>query len=395
MRLNYVNCFCVDLSFVYKYLSIILLLFFFNACQLNSQHELTQVEASETIRQVVQQKYPDNLYLGATIGGAEWATPTESILNQQFSYITPDHHFKQPYIHPEPGKWRWKNADAWIEKAKKNKQVMRLHAPISPQASKWAREDHRTKQEMAVMLEEYLVALTTRYNGVEQVKWLDVVNEAITEEGDWFGPKPGTDAWENPWTILGFKTDIPNKFPLLKQKGVPLYIIKAFELAQIHAPDISLVLNQHRMTSPESIALMKELVLYLRELGLRVDGIGWQAHIKSELRGFMDPNSQYLINLDQLVKWAHANQFEFHITENNIHYPTDKAYDPNISKVYVNLLSVLLNNRDSGVVTWNLWNINDRPHYNNPSKQVLGLWDENFKPQPAYFEFLNTLKTAK
>lgn len=47
--------------------------------------------------------------------------------------------------------------------------------------------------------------------------------------GDWFGPREGTDKWENPWTILGYDEE--------SELRVPLYIDKAFEIANKYAPD--------------------------------------------------------------------------------------------------------------------------------------------------------------
>ncbi|MBU3005366.1 endo-1,4-beta-xylanase [Paraglaciecola arctica] len=348
----------------------------------------------ESIRDIVQQNFSENVLIGATINHTFWDTPAEDILNLHFNYITPGNAFKQSYIHPKPGVWRWENSDAWIEKGIQNNQIIRIHGPISPQVSTWAREDHRSKDEMATMLDEFLTGLILRYNGIKQVKWLDVVNETITEEGEWFGPKSGTDLWENPWTILGFEKDIPNKYPLLQQKGIPIYIIKSFEIATKYATEMKLMINQHRMTSPESIALMKELVLYLRDIGLRIDAIGWQAHIKSEREEFKDSNSDYLIRLDNLIKWSHQNNFEFHVTENNIHHDSDQPYDMEISRVYVNIINVLLDNRQSGVVGWNLWTIADQQHYSNPKIKLLGLWDENYQPQPAFYEFTKALRKA-
>ena len=63
---------------------------------------------------------------------------------------------------------------------------------------------------------------------------MDVVNETISRDGEWFAEKPGFKKWENPWTQIGLNDD-----------GIPIYIIKAFEIANKYAPNISLVYNQH------------------------------------------------------------------------------------------------------------------------------------------------------
>ena len=236
-----------------------------------------------------------------------------------------------------------------------------------------------------------MTAISKRYNNEPQVKWLDVVNETIDEQGNWFGPLPGTEVWQNPWPLLGFEIDIPAQFPLLRKKGVPVYIIKAFELANKHAPNLSLVLNQHRMTSPESIAMVKELVLYLRYRGLRVDGLGWQAHIKEEWPNWISMDNQALKTFDGIVKWAHQHDLDFHVTENNVHYPKNTVQDPQLNLVFTNIVKTLLNNKATGVVTWNLWNITDRPHFEKKNNLILGLWTKDLQPKPAYLQIKQLL----
>ncbi len=358
--------------------------------------ENTVVDAKEpSIREIVAKRFTNNVYIGGTIGYQDWGTALETIFNREFSYITPGNDFKQTKIHPKPGKWNWKIADKWLEKAKENNQLIRLHGPISPQSSKWVLADERTPEELTLIMTEYLTALSQRYNNSPQVKWMDVVNETITEDGKWFGPKKGINKWENPWPILGFETDIPDQFPLLQQKGVPIYIIKAFEIANEHAPNLSLVLNQHRMTTDASIALMKELVLYLRFRGLRVDGIGWQAHLRKEWVDWTKPDSLPLKKFDLLIKWAHVNHLDFHVTENNIILPKSQQQPQSINKVFSNIVEVLLNNRHTGVVSWNLWNVIDSPHFSNPNQTRFGVWDKDLNAKPAYLNLKHVLATSK
>ena len=45
--------------------------------------------------------------------------------------------------------------------------------------------------------------------------------------------KPGISNWENPWTQIG-----------LTAEEIPIYILRAFEIATQHAPNVKLVYNQ-------------------------------------------------------------------------------------------------------------------------------------------------------
>jgi len=91
----------------------------------------------------------------------------------------------------------------------------------------------RPKNLEGVMI-DFMTASAKRYNKEPNVKHMDVVNETVLPNGDWFGPKKGTNLWENPWLKMG-----------LDSNGFPNYIVKAFEIATEHAPNVKLVYNQN------------------------------------------------------------------------------------------------------------------------------------------------------
>ena len=112
-------------------------------------------------------------------------------------------------------------------------------------------------------MREFATALCQRYNGQPGFKYMDVVNETVTN-GQWHKNKPGN-VWEYPWYKIGRDTDF---------RRTPLYIKYAFEIADEYAPDVKLTYNQHeREISADSWNLIKDTIRYLRNQGLRVDGI--------------------------------------------------------------------------------------------------------------------------
>jgi GH35 family endo-1,4-beta-xylanase len=134
---------------------------------------------------------------------------------------------------------------------------------------------------------------------------MDVVNETIIN-GAWHQNKPGTVSWECPWFIIGQDTDA---------NTTPLYIKLAFETAKAYAPNIKFIFNHHEPPSRvNSWNLIKDTILYLRNKNLRVDGIGWQAHV--EVGAELDQN--YMQKFRELITWAHQNNLEFHITEASV-----------------------------------------------------------------------------
>jgi arylsulfatase A-like enzyme/GH35 family endo-1,4-beta-xylanase len=334
------------------------------------------------IRQIVAKNFkPGSVYIGCTIDQGSINTAKSKLLAQQFSYTTPENAVKQAAVHPVPGKWDWSKIDKIIKFADKNDIVVRLHGPVSPQASTWAKEDNRTKEELIQNMTEYMTRECEHFKGKSDViKWMDVVNETVSHGGEWFGPKPGTDQWENPWLKIGLNAD-----------GIPIYIVKAFEIATKEAdPDIKLVYNQHLSMEPEVWDKVKSTVLYLKKKGLRVDAVGWQAHLKENNNVGLDPEA--LKRLGELIDWAHANGLEFHVTE--IDYKMKEPYDDYAARkqaiAYTNVLKVLLSRRDQGVVAYNGWGLRDGTTKHSDEHRFL--FDEELRAKPVFYAIQKTLE---
>ncbi|HHK41272.1 MAG TPA: hypothetical protein ENJ50_02540, partial [Planctomycetaceae bacterium] len=312
------------------------------------------------------------LCIGGTIGYRQLGTSAETIFVREFEFLTPANAFKQTTIHPEPGKWRWRKADAFVEYCAKHNYVMRLHAAVSPQCSAWAEEDHRTSEELLKNLEEYVTAVCKRYNGRPHVRWMDVVNETVTRDGKWFGPKPGVGKWQNPWTQIGFDETHPLR--------PPLYIKRAFELANKHAPNIKLLINQHGGMEPPMWDKVKRIVLYLREKGIRIDGIGWQGHVDTGWE--KDPDN--LRRLNELITWAHRHKLEFHVTENTVWMRRENANNAEgQAATFAAIVRTLLEHAEEGVVTWNAWQMRDSDTQRAEFRGTL--FDSAGRPKPSYY----------
>ncbi len=317
-----------------------------------------------------------NLLIGATLNYNELNTKKEELFLKDFTYLTPANAAKQTKIHPRPGVWNWHEVDEFIDFAKRNDLLVRLHGPISPQASKWAKEDNRTPEELAKNLEEFATAFAMKFNKEPNVKWMDVVNETILWDASWFGPKKGTDSWENPWLQMG-----------LDENGYPLYILKAFEIATKYAPNIELVYNQNVGMESKMWDKVKETVLYLRSKGYRVDGIGWQAHLLlgAKREDFVDNIDESMQKLANLIDWAHQNDLAFHVTELDYLVKKKKHVDAERKvqkEVYSKLVDVLVKKSKHGEVTLNLWDLGVRRAKGKGYFQ--SIYDDDFNPTPAH-----------
>jgi endo-1,4-beta-xylanase len=351
---------------VFKRSIIILLVFcFIYSFKLRAQ----PVPSGRRLRDIVAAGYPDSsIIIGGTTGAWLLSSTTGKILDREFSYVTPENDFKQWAIHPDNSSWSWSQSDVWVEHIDSNDQVLRMHCPIGPQCSNWAQNDSRTPEELDTNMCVFLDSLCKRYNGTPGFEYMDVVNETVVN-GNWHENKDGT-GWECPWYKMGLDTH-----------DVPIYIIKAFEICDLLAPDIKLIYNHHE--HPENTAswdLIKRTVLYLKDtLNLRVDGIGWQAHVdvgwESESR---------LNDLRNLIDWAQSNNLEFHVTEAGVWLTDNTQEDFEAQAVtYRAILDVLLEKRSTGNVGWNTWHIDDGHGWR--TSEYPSLFDVNYEAKPAYY----------
>lgn len=352
-----------------------------------------------TIRQIIEKYYSDtNFDFGCISKGRylqEGNVDVDFYL-KEFSYNVPENEFKQSQVYTEPGAaWKDSNYKGLIEMARKNDQLMRAHSPISPQASKWARADNRTPEEMKRVMIHYMENVSKAIEANRDViKWMDVVNETVAsnkmsdskyhyETGDWFGPFEGASRWQNPWTILGHETE--------SGLNIPNYIPMAFEIANKNAPSIKMLYNQHGGMEPEAWEKIKKTILYLRSKGLRVDAVGWQAHIPY---GFekVDGNMTYL---NELIDWCHENNLEFHVTEIDIKMGksatgidfTEK--EEQVADTYGAITEAMVKKIGKGAVTINCWALKHRRRKGEGS--FAGLFDDEMNPTPAYIRIKEVL----
>ena len=349
-----------------------------SACTVNPQS--SSVPEGRRLRDIVADKYPHgNLLVGATTGSWSFNEPIGEIMDREFSYVTPENDFKHRIIRSNPNDWDWSLADAWLQHIVENGQVLRIHGPISPQCSNWAKEDSRTAEELSLELDSFMTALCKRYNGAAGIHYLDVVNEVALGDGSWHHPKPGTDQWENPWLKIGQDND-PNQ--------TPLYVEQAFAIANEHAPDLKLIFNNHCHPGTQGMEKVKETILYLRDRGYRVDGLGWQSHI--EVGWATEEN---LRELRKVIDWCQERNLEFHVTEFSawIMDASTQTLDEQ-AYTYGAIMDILLEELDNRTMGWNTWHITDAAGWH--SERLPSLFDTNYLPKPAYYRLQQSLESG-
>ena len=119
---------------------------FFKSEYAKSHVKVGRVEVSDkSIKQILNENYDtQKVFVGATLNHSQLNTSVSDLFLKEFTYTTPENCAKQSRVHPSPNKWDWSQIDAYLKFAQDNKITVRLHGPISPQASKWAKADERT-----------------------------------------------------------------------------------------------------------------------------------------------------------------------------------------------------------------------------------------------------------
>ena len=335
---------------------------------------------TDSFKKIMSDEYnTDTFKFGATLNFYQFNSNVEDLFLKEFDYVVAENSFKQTIVHPEPDQWNWERVDAFLDFANKNNLQMRVHGPIGPQSSTWAKTDSRTNEELIKNYEEFLTELCKKINNENNVKWMDVVNETIDKNANWTIEKAGT-GYQNPWTQIGENED-----------GIPLYIIRSFEIAKEHAPNISLVFNQHQGMQPVMWDKVKETILYLKNKGLRIDGLGWQAHLRDNV--ILSLNKEQFDYLLSLIDWAHENDLDFHITEIDYRMtgdpPNNSEYERQANG-YSNIAKALIAKRNNGVVTFNTWGVYDKNEVSDHEYKYI--YDSNLNPKKAVDLLKSSLK---
>jgi endo-1,4-beta-xylanase len=202
---------------------------------------------------------PPGLRIGAALNRRQSDGKDEAalaIVARQFNQISPENLLKWEVVHPEPGRYDFAPADRYVELGRKLGMFVVGHVLVwHQQTPAWvfAGEDGKMLDREAALrrLREHIAAVVGRYRG--RIGGWDVVNEALEEDGT------------------------PRHTPWLEAIGED-YIEKAFTFAHEADPQAELYYNDYNLWKPAKGDAAIRLVQGLRAKGLRVDGIGEQAH---------------------------------------------------------------------------------------------------------------------
>ncbi|MFB9864230.1 endo-1,4-beta-xylanase [Rufibacter immobilis] len=308
----------------------------------------------------------------------------EAIVAQHFSTISPENLLKWESVHPSPGTYNFKPADAYVALGKKHKQFIVGHALVwHQQTPNWVFEDQAgkpaSKAQLLQRMEEHIAAVAGRYKG--QINGWDVVNEALNDDGTLRKSK-----WHQ---ITGEE-----------------YLAKAYEAARKADPKAELYYNDYNLWKPAKRDGAIKLVKSLQDKGLKVTGIGMQGHyglespslaqIEESIIKFSALGKVMITELDIDVLPNPSNRqgadidatFEFDQKYNLYTNGLPEDVQQKLAKRYADLFALFHKHRDkiSRVTFWGVtdadsW-LNDWPIKGRTSYPMI--FDRNYQPKPAF-----------
>jgi endo-1,4-beta-xylanase len=340
---------------------------------------------------------PPGLRIGAAVNQAQSDgrdPAVAAVVVRQFNTITPENVLKWEKVHPEPGRYDFGPADRYVDFGTKNGMFVVGHVLVwHQQTPVWVfAGESGTKLDRDAALgrmKEHVTTVVGRYKG--RIGGWDVVNEALEEDG----------------TL--------RKTPWLEAIGED-YVAKAFELAHAADPSAELYYNDYNLWKPAKLEAAIRLVQALKAKGLRVDGIGEQAHwgiddppleaIGAELAALEASGTPPLVtelDMDVLPRdpdmWGAdlAKKAKIRATTNVYPDGLPDAAQQKLARRYADVFALFLKHGVGRVTLWGVtdattW-LDDFPIPGRVNYPLL--WDRNGHAKPAFAAVAEVLRARR
>ncbi len=346
---------------------------------------------AETLKEV----YKDAFMVGCSVNdsivsGADKAS--QEIVIQQFNTLTLENSMKAEVVNPRRESYNFRAADAFVEFGEKNDIFIIGHTLVwHNQTPDWFFQDEEgnpnTPEKQIERMRSHIEAVAGRYAG--RVDAWDVVNEVIDNDGSY---RPTT------W---------------VKGVGDGDEMVKAaFKFAAEYAPDTELYYNDFNAWRPAKRDGIVRMVKMLQAEGIRIDGIGIQAHwglnfpkneyIEQAIDAFAALGVKVLItemDVDVLPLTREGQIIGQVMSDSQFQLEEFKEYlDPyrdglpedvqqQLADRYAELFEIFYNKRDK-IDRVTLWGLHDGMSWKNgypvPNRtNYVLLYDRNRKPKPA------------
>ena len=317
----------------------------------------------------------------------------KDLIKKEFSSITAENIMKWEEIHPRPNKYQFKLTDKLIDIANKNQQYIIGHALVwHNQIPNWVTRNKNgnlnTEEILFKNIENHISNVGGRYRG--KVYGWDVVNEAFNDDGTF------------------------RDSDFFKISGEE-YIYKSFEIASKNDPGAELYYNDYSLYKKKKIDAVIELTKRIKSRGLRIDGIGLQAHwgldyptIEEVERSILKiSNAGLKVHFSELDIDVLPNLWEIEGADLSDNFKSNKELNPYIKNLpdsisnllsnrYEEIFKLFYKHRDK-IERVTFWGLSDKYSWKNdwPAKGRTNyplLFDRNLSPKKAYRSVVNWRK---
>lgn len=329
---------------------------------------------AQTLRDLADQH---GVLVGAAVEPARFSEPEyAATLAREFNMLSAENVMKWGTIRPNRETFDFSRGDRVVEFAQAHRMKVRGHCLLwSEYNPSWLTKGGFTPAQMSDLLREHITKVMLHYAG-KVFAW-DVVNEVFLADGQiepsvWYD-QPG----------IG-----------LKGKGTA-YVEQAFRWARAADPQALLFYNDYdtegiNAKSDAVYAMVKDF----RARSVPIDGVGIQAHL-------FDLEAKDLASLEANIARLTALGLQVHITEMDVSLPVDAkgtltnpADLTRQAEIYRQVAAACL--RQPGCTAFQTWGFTDRytwvPDYTKGAKGLPLLFDQQYKPKPAYAALIDLFR---
>ena len=207
--------------------------------------------------------YAGKFYIGTAMNAQQITgrdTAGVRVIKENFNAIVAENSMKSGPLQPVEGEFDFEVADQFVNFGIENDMFITGHCLIwHSQAPRWFFTDDDgnevTPEVLIERMKTHIHTVVGRYKG--KIHGWDVVNEAIEDDGSYRNSRF--------YQILGDD-----------------FIKYAFQFAHEADPDAELYYNDYSMANPGKRGGVVAMVKKLQEQGVKIDGIGMQAHVSLE-----------------------------------------------------------------------------------------------------------------
>ncbi|SEF46868.1 endo-1,4-beta-xylanase (glycosyl hydrolase family 10) [Actinacidiphila yanglinensis] len=300
------------------------------------------------------------IYMGTALMANELTGTSASIASTQFDEVTPGNEMKWDTVEPTQGTYNWGPGDQIVSFAQQHGMQVRGHNLVwHSQLPNWLTSGSFTNTQVHDLMIKHVTDEVTHYKG-KVIHW-DVVNEPFNEDGTY-----RSDIWYN-------------------QIGQS-YIADALTAAHAADPAAKLYINDYNIEGENAKSnAMYNLVKSLKQQGVPIDGVGFQAHfILGQIPSDFEANLQRFADLGVDVAVTELDvRMNTPATAANLQ---QQASD--YTKVVDDCLGV---SRCQGITVWGFNDATSWVPSTFPGQGAATPYDENYQPKPAYYAIQTAL----